>query len=70
MQHDVSLQVHVTRAVAPGSFLPGVAEAPVGVNGELAAAREAHRSSRQLLVMRSDSACMGGLPLETHHEVT
>ena len=62
------LQVQVARAVGPTSALQGVAEAPAGVNDELAAAREAHRSSQRLLVMRSDSARLG-LPLDTHQEV-
>lgn len=64
---DVVLQVQVARAVGPVSALQGVAEAPAGINNELAAAREAHRSSQRLLVMRSDSARLG-LPLETHQE--
>ena len=61
------LQVEVTRAVWPASALEGVAEAPGGINGVLAAARHDHRSSRLLLVMRSDSARLG-FPPETHQE--
>lgn len=59
----------MTRAVAPGSALQGVAEAPEGVHDVLAAAREDFRSNKHLLTTRSDSARILQ-PLETHQEVT
>lgn len=62
------MQIEVTKAVAPGSVLQGVAEAPEGVHDALAAAREDYRSNMHLLSMRTDSACMTR-PLETHHGV-
>ena len=63
------MQIEVARAVAPGSALQGVAEAPEGVNEALAAAREDYRTNKHCLTMRSDSARITR-PLDTHHEVS